>query len=668
MAPKKTPSPAVPFWRTVEDMIGQQVGHAAGKGLSHLHIISVLVSMMDDKFLAALKLAGPSLTAGVGKTAFQVLKGRIPVLKNLADPVLEEAMEGLLNGFFYNLSKFPGAGATDAQARMALLAAANESMIAHAPVSGGAVKPGSFVLSDAVLEKLEERYDEDSVKEILAWYCHGVSCLARAALDMNVQDSLAVEAGMAFNHGDFSSVVSVITFVETAKKHQGSFEDLVYACAAVVQANTAADHSGMRTTFMARRLLARGLNWLGVNGTRQNFMNVVGHWIAPGLLKDGQFVAFLLVTWAVAYVATAVPWFYAASNGSVVGMFVLASLNMIVTQFSMKLLGLVVGVHTALYRAVLGVLGQGGESSDRLPALQAFRAQASSPLLVATVLNCALLLFLGATPRAFNGTLMILMATIAASSLISLWDMAKTSHARQLLDAGIKYLLPVLLVAMAWDVWDAYTQSQLPGRGMRLMGHVHDSWSWATNFSMGQAVTGGLTLLLVIAVALALKQGKVWHAIALVVIAVPLSWIVDCSVSAPKRAEDAQEQRAQEHALQLETLRVQREVAEAGKTTIIVGDPVLAMRQLGGPTRQADIALRVPREGSAATEREEIVQIEEEEEWEEDLETFEPERPNIREILREREERAQRTAHNRPRPSSRRTSAHHHRAQRNARR
>ena len=62
------------------------------------------------------------------------------------------------------------------------------------------------------------------------------------------------------------------------------------------------------------------------------------------------------------------------------------------------------------------------------------------------------------------------------------------------------------------------------------------------------------------------------------------------------------------------------------------------------------------------------IQIEDEEEWEEDLDMFVPEKPNIREILREREERAQRTVHHRPRPSSRRTSAHHHRAQRNARR
>ncbi|PIR47455.1 hypothetical protein COV06_03285 [Candidatus Uhrbacteria bacterium CG10_big_fil_rev_8_21_14_0_10_50_16] len=666
MAPKKTPSPTVPFWKTVEDMIGQQVGHAAGKGLSHSHIVTLLVSMMNDQVLGALRLAGPSLTAGVGKTAFQVLKGRIPVLKNLADPVLEEAMEGLLNGFFSHLAKFPGA--TDAQARMALLAAANESMIAHAPVSGGAVKPGSFVLSDAVLKALEEKYDEDSVREILAWYCHGVSCLARAALDMNVQDSLAVEAGMAFNHGDFSSVVSVITFVETAKKHQGSFENLVYACAAVVQANTAADHSGMRTTFMARRLLARGLNWLGVNGTRQNFMNVLGNWIAPGLLKDGQFVAFLVALWVACYVTTAVPWFYAARAGSFVGMFILAALNLIVTQFTLKVLGLVVGVHSSLYRGVLHFLGQKEEGGgDKLPALQSLRAQASSPLLVATVLNAILILLLGETPRAFNFAIMILMATVSVGILISIWDMAKTSHAKFFLDAGIKYLLPVLLASMAWDVYDAFTQSQLPGKGMRLMGNVHEFWGWATSFSMGQVVTGGLTILLVAAVAFALKQGKVWHAIALVVIAVPLSWIVDCSVSAPKRAEAAQEQRAQEHALQLETLRLQRQVAEAGKTVIVVGDPVLAMRQLGGPTRKADIALRVPRESSAATEREEI-QIEDEEEWEEDLDMFVPEKPNIREILREREERAQRTVHHRPRPSSRRTSAHHHRAQRNARR
>ncbi len=584
------------FIKTLKEVAGQQAGHFVGKNLSRLAAINALSSMMNTRFLSALKLLGPAVASASGQSAFKVFQEKTGLFKELDGTNAGEAMEAVFTGFFMNLGKY-GPNPTDEQAQTAYQEASASAFAKYANPNLPAVNVSNGVINDRALQALIDMAGIAQAMQVIDLYNIGIANLTFAALDPSVPARIAVEAAMAFNHGDFSDVAKLLAFARAVMANQSSLRQMVLACAGVVQASTKADHQALRAKFQAERLGGRVLSWLGVNMNEENALNILANWIAPGIMKDAQLSGLLLALWIVIYVVTFIPSMFFASRGMIFPMWAFITFNLLNNLLMLDLLSKVVGMHAAVFGAVGKLIGKEEETPpypDILPAkwhlVLRFRPQATSPALIMGSLVSLLHFSLGFQPFMFLVVFSFMMIGITTSILIVLRERSMSEWGKFWLGGGVRFLIPALVGSVLIDlVWN-YKAGLLAPKGMWVIGGLHSRLVKAESLgdmSFFSFVAVLLTVCLLAGAVMALKEKNFGAVAALALAALCIGGVGQCSMGSPERQASAQAREVQEHAQRMERLRMERDVAAAGKSVINIGDPVTAMEYSGGPTTRA---------------------------------------------------------------------------------
>lgn len=553
MARPRGPRPS-DYLKTLKEVAGQQVGHFVGKNLSQLAAINTFSSMMDTRFLSALKLLGPAVASASGQSAFKVFQEKTGYFKELDGTNAGEAMEAVFTGFFMNLGKY-GPNPTDEQAHIAFREASASAFSKYANPNLPTVNVANGVINDRMLQAMIDQWGNEQALQVLDLYGVGITALTFAALDPSVPARIAVEAAMAFNHGDFSDVAKMLAFAKQVKANQASVERMVLACAGVVQASTKADHQALRAKFQAERLGGRVLSWVGVNMNEQNVLNVLANWIAPGLVKDAQLSGLLLALWLVIYVVTFIPAMYFASRGMIAPMWAFVVINLLDNLLMLDLLSKVMGAHAFVAAAARKALGGEPETPpypDILPGkwhlVLRFRLQALLPGMIMGTVVSLLHFAIGYQPYMFLWVFSFMMVGITTSFLIVVRERAISEWSKFWLAGGVRFLIPSFGTSVLIDLIWNYKQGNLLPKGMWVVGGLHDQLAKIQGVSELGFFSAVAVLLTVTAFGAALfffKEGSGGMGLVAVALCLCLAGIGDCSMGAPERRARA-DQRAQD--------------------------------------------------------------------------------------------------------------------------
>ena len=593
------------------EVFAQQIAHAVGKGMTRNQLVHYISGLMSTPVLMWLKALGPAFMAASTDSGLKFIQQQTGMFKDVTDPLLMEVLEAVFTGFFTNL---PAGDATTDQAWSAMNKATTEAAAKFGrsgnPAAANAVKKAGYVINDDQLRKMISLWGSRQTLQILRLYNIGIAAMALAAFDPNTPPQVAMDAQFAFDDGDFSDVMKILTFAYAVRDNMNDFERMVRAVTPVVLANTAKKGMWDKVLFMGARMGSQAVNSMDGGFTQANLFRVIGNWVVPTAKADAQIIGFLLVSWIVFYMATAIPWFILAPRGQLVWLVFFAVLNMLNNISILNLFFAYVGAHGDVASTLAQRFGlQGDESKKNVPDVEGmmpfkwhgilrFRWQATSPLLVGTALRFVFQLLIGPASFTFIYSMGLMVTAIATAVLIVIRARSIDEDGKKYLNMAIQWLPTFYAFAVGVNILFRYVNGQLPAQGMWFFGGV---WELVLKFaalSIGGMTALGVGLLLARIANNASKEKSYGVAMAAAAAVLCIGLTADLIGKMPSGAERRQarvEQEALEHQRDMERLNGRAAVAAASAPPPIqifgssMGEARHnAMMATGGPTRRED--------------------------------------------------------------------------------